>query len=191
MEAKNHPAKWKTLVAFAIIYFVWGSTFLAIRIGVHEVPPLLLAGMRFFVAGIVLYAWVRATGIASPSRREWLSVTLLAVLIFLVDYGLVFWAEQRVPSGITAVMLATIPAFTALLEILILRTQRLTFRLGIALVVGLAGVAVLVSRSVSLGDAPIDRTGAIALVAGAICWSLASVLNRKLVLPQSKTMNSG
>jgi drug/metabolite transporter (DMT)-like permease len=116
---------------------------------------------------------------------------LLAVLIFLVDYGLVFWAEQRVPSGITAVMLATIPVFTALAEILILRTQRLTFRLGCALLVGLAGVAVLVSRSVSLGDAPIDRSGAIALVVGAVSWSLASVLNRKLTLPQSKIMNSG
>ncbi|MGA2022018.1 MAG: EamA family transporter, partial [Candidatus Sulfotelmatobacter sp.] len=146
------PARWKILLAFAIIYLVWGSTFLAIRIGVRHVPPFLLAGMRFFAAGIALYAWMRAKGTASPTRREWASVTLLAVLIFLVDYGLVFWAEQRVPSGITAVMLATIPAFTALAEILILRTQRLTLRLGIALVVGLAGVAVLVSRSVSFGE---------------------------------------
>jgi drug/metabolite transporter (DMT)-like permease len=191
MQATPRPHRWKTLLAFAIIYLVWGSTFLAIRIGVREVPPLLLAGMRFCAAGIVLYGWVRATGIASPSRREWLSVTLLAALIFLLDYGLVFWAEQRVPSGITAVMLATIPAFTALAEILILRTQRLTLRLGCALLVGLAGVAVLVSRSVSLGDAPIDRSGAIALVVGAMSWSLASVLNRKLILPESKIMNSG
>src|SRR5271154_6244612 len=191
MEATPRPRRWKTLLAFAIIYFVWGSTFLAIRIGVREVPPLLLAGMRFFAAGVVLYAWMRATGTRSPTRREWVSVTLLAVLIFLVDYGLVFWAEQRVPSGITAVMLATIPVFTALLEILILRTQQLTLRLGIALVVGLAGVAVLVSHSVSFGDAPIERSGAIALVVGAISWSLASVLSRKLALPPSKVMSSG
>jgi drug/metabolite transporter (DMT)-like permease len=109
----------------------------------------------------------------------------------LVDYGLVFWAEQRVPSGITAVMLATIPAFTALLEILILRTQKLTLRLGCALVVGLAGVAVLVSRSVGFGDAPIEKSGAIALVVGAISWSLATVLTRKLRLPESKVMSSG
>jgi drug/metabolite transporter (DMT)-like permease len=191
MEATSRPARWKTLLAFAIIYFVWGSTFLAIRVGVHEVPPLLLAGMRFFAAGIILFAWMRATGTASPTRREWASATVLAVLIFLVDYGLVFWAEQRVPSGITAVMLATIPVFTALLEILILRTQKLTLRLACALVVGLAGVAVLVSRSVGFGDAPIDRSGAIALVVGAISWSLASVLSRKLTLPDSKVMSSG
>jgi drug/metabolite transporter (DMT)-like permease len=187
----SSPPRWKILFAFAIIYLVWGSTFLAIRIGVREVPPFLLAGMRFFAAGIVLYAWMRATGTAPPTRREWTSITWLAFLIFLVDYGLVFWAEQRVPSGITAVMLATIPVFTALAEILILRTQRLTLRLGIALVVGLAGVAVLVSHSVSFGDAPIERSGAIALVVGAISWSLASVLSRKLSLPHSKVMSSG
>jgi drug/metabolite transporter (DMT)-like permease len=191
MQATPRPPRWKTLLAFVIIYFVWGSTFLAIRVGVREVPPLLLAGMRFSAAGIVLYVWMRATGTASPTRREWASVTLLAVLIFLVDYGLVFWAEQRVPSGITAVMLATIPVFTALLEILILRTQRLRLRLGCALAVGLAGVAVLVSRSVGFGDAPIERTGAIALVVAALCWSLASVLTRKLTLPASKVMSSG
>ena len=191
MEAISRPPRWKTILAFAILYLVWGSTFLAIRIGVHEVPPLLLAGMRFFAAGIILYAWMRATGTASLSRREWASAIVLAVLIFLVDYGLVFWAEQRVPSGITAVMLATIPVFTALLEILILRTQKLTLRLGCALAVGLAGVAVLVSHSVGFGDAPIETSGAIALVVGAISWSLASVLTRKLKLPESKVMSSG
>src|SRR5580700_10237552 len=191
METTAKPQRWKILMAFAIIYFVWGSTFLAIRIGVQEVPPFFLAGVRFLTAGAILYAWMRATGTAQPTRREWASVTLLAVLIFLVDYGCVFWAEQRVPSGITAVMMATIPVFTALAEILILRTQQLTFRLGLALLVGLAGVAVLVSRSVSFGDAPIESSGALALVIGAISWSLASVLSRKLTLPQSKVMSSG
>ena len=88
-------------------------------------------------------------------------------------------------------MLATIPAFIALMEILILRTQRLTLRLGCALVVGLAGVAVLVSRSVGFGEAPIESSGAIALVVAAISWSLASVLTRKLRLPESKVMSSG
>src|ERR1700739_4284464 len=126
------PAAWKTLLAFGIIYFVWGSTFLAIRVGVHEVPPLLFAAMRFFAAGFVLYVWMGAQAPPSPPRREWLSVTLLAAMIFVLDYGLLFWAEQRVPSGIAAVMLATIPVFMALSEIVFLRTQRLTVRLTLA-----------------------------------------------------------
>ncbi len=108
------PARWKILLAFSIIYFVWGSTFLAIRIGVHEVPPFLLAGMRFFIAGLVLFAWMRASGTPSLTRREWTSATLLGTVVFVLDYGSLFWAERRVPSGIAAVVLASIPVFMTL-----------------------------------------------------------------------------
>jgi drug/metabolite transporter (DMT)-like permease len=188
---RTQPPKWKTLLAFATIYLVWGSTFLAIRVGVREVPPFLLAAMRFLAAGLVLYVWMIARGERSPTGREWMSVLALAVLIFVIDYGLVFWAEQKVPSGIAAVMLATIPAFTALSEVVILKTQRVTFRLGLALLIGLGGVAVLMSDSLNLGGAPIDRTSAVALIIAAIAWSVASALARKLPLPESQVMSSG
>jgi drug/metabolite transporter (DMT)-like permease len=191
MEAAVRPPAWKTMLAFAIIYFVWGSTFLAIRVGVHEVPPLLYAAMRFFTAGAVLFAWMRLKGTPSPKLREWASASLLAVCIFVLDYGLLFWAEKRVPSGIAAVMLATIPVFMALSEIIFLRTQRLTFRLALALLIGIVGVLILVSRSLSLGEAAIDPRGALALVIAAISWSVASALTRKLPLPDSKVMSSG
>lgn len=191
MPAQIHPPTWKTLLAFAIIYFVWGSTFLAIRIGVHDVPPFLLAAMRFVAAGLIVYVWMLARGARSPSRRQWISALLLAVLIFVLDYGLLFWAEQRVPSGIAAVMMATIPAFMALSEIILLRTQRLTIRLTLALLVGLAGVAVLMSHSLDLGGAPIDTAGAVALIIASLSWSVASALARKLPLPESKVMSSG
>ncbi len=179
------------LLAFAIIYLVWGSTFLAIRVGVREVPPFLLAGMRFLAAGILIYVWMRAKGTPSPTRREWMAASFLAVLIFVGDYGLLFWAERRVPSGVAAVMMATIPVFMAIAEIVILRTQRLTLRLATALLVGIGGVLVLVSRSVGFGDAPIEAAGAIALIVSAISWSLAAILTRKLSLPESKVMSSG
>ena len=142
------------LLAFAIIYFVWGSTYFAIRVGVSEIPPFLFCAMRFLAAGLLVYGWAIAQGERSPTTRQWLSVFLLAFLIFVVDYGLLFWAEQRVPSGIAAVILATIPAFMALAEILILRTQRLTPRLAAALLAGIAGVAVLMSRSILLAGRP-------------------------------------
>ena len=191
LEAKSQPRAWQVLLAFAIIYFVWGSTFLAIRVGVREVPPFLLAGMRFLVAGVVLYGWMRARGTPSPTLREWRAASLLAFLIFVLDYGLLFWAEKRVPSGIAAVMMATIPAFMTISEILILRTQRLTARLAIALLVGLGGVAVLVSHSMSFGEAPINTAGACALVVAAMSWSVAAALTRKLPLPAAKVMSSG
>jgi drug/metabolite transporter (DMT)-like permease len=191
MEPTPHPPRWQVLSAFAIIYLVWGSTFLAIRVGVREVPPFLLAGMRFFAAGIALYAWMRAKGTPSPTSRQWASASLLAILMFVLDYGLLFWAEKRVPSGIAAVMMATIPAFMALAEIVFLRTQKLTLRLGFALFLGLCGVMVLTLRVALFDQSAIDSTGAVALVVGAVSWSLASVLTRKLPLPESKVMSSG
>lgn len=184
------PATWKVLLAFAIIYFVWGSTFLAIRVGVEQVPPFLLAALRFLIAGIVLFAWMRLKGIPAPSWREWRGACFLGFLIFLIDYGCLFWAERRVPSGIAAVVLATIPVFITLLEIVILRTQRLTPRLAAALLIGIGGVAVLMNHSFSLGEVPLDRAGALALLLAALSWSVATILSRKITLPASKPMSA-
>jgi len=189
-QSAARPPYWQTLLAFGIIYFVWGSTFFAIRVGVHEVPPLLLAAMRFFVSGIVMYVWLLLRGEQSPTLREWGSASMLATLIFVLDYGCLFWAEQRVPSGIAAVILATIPVFIALMEILILRTQRLTTRLAVALLIGIGGVAILMSHSFSTGEATISRAGAGALLFAAFTWSIAAVLTKKLPLPASKPMSS-
>lgn len=191
MESHSHPASWKTLLAFAIIYFVWGSTFFAIRVGVSEVPPLLLAAIRFLLAGSILYAWVIVRGGRSPNLREWRSAFLLGLMIFVCDYGLLFWAEKRVPSGVAAVMLATIPVFMSLSEIALLRTQKMTVRLALAFLVGIGGVGVLMSHSMSLGGVPVDRLGAVALVAASVSWSVSSVLTRKIPLPKSKVMSSG
>jgi drug/metabolite transporter (DMT)-like permease len=190
-QREERRPTWKTMLAFSIIYFVWGSTFLAIRVGVREVPPLVFASMRFFVAGAVLYGWMRLKGTPSPTRREWVTVTLLALCIFVLDYGLLFWAEQRVPSGVAAVMLAMIPVFMTLSEIIFLRTQQLTMRLAFALLVGIGGVLILVSHSVGLAERAIDPLGAVALVIAAISWSVASTLSRKLRQPESKVMSSG
>jgi drug/metabolite transporter (DMT)-like permease len=194
METAIKPARWKILLAFAIIYLVWGSTFFAIRVGVSEFPPFLFCAMRFLAAGLLVFLWAITQRERRPTARQWLSAFVLAFLIFVVDYGLLFWAEQRVPSGVAAVILATIPGFMALSEILILRTQRLTITLAVALISGIAGVAVLVTPSHllgKLGGAAIDKAGAIALIIGAIGWSVGSALSRKLTLPSSKVMSSG
>jgi len=183
-------SRWRTLLAYATIYLVWGSTFLAIRIGVEEVPPFLLAAMRFLLAGGAMVAWMLGRGVAAPTRREWRSAILLATLLFLSNYGLVFWAETRIASGVTAVMQATIPAFMTLAEIAVLGT-RPSWWLGAALAIGLAGVAVLTSNSIGLGGTAIDRVGAGALLFASFSWSLGSVLSRTMPLPASKAMSSG
>ena len=190
METEARPATWKILLAFSMIYFVWGSTFLAIRVGVHEVPPFLLAAVRFFTAGLVMYAWLRLKGTPAPVPREWMAASALGALIFVVDYGCLFWAEQRVPSGIAAVVLATIPVFITLMEIIFLRTQRLTVRLSLALIIGLFGVAVLMNHSFSFGEVPVNRAGAIALLVASATWSIATVYTSRLPLPASKPMSA-
>ena len=187
----NRPRTWQTLLAYATIYLVWGSTFLAIRIGVKEVPPFLLAAIRFLLAGGAMLAWMLARGAKAPTAREWRSAFLVALPLFLVNYGLVFWAETRIPSGVTAVMQATIPAFMVLAEVALLGTQRLSWLLGAALVLGLAGVAVLTGNSLGLGGSAVDRVSAGALLVASSSWALGSVLTRKVPLPASRPMSSG
>jgi len=191
-QASSHsrPASWKILLAFAIIYFVWGSTYLAIRVGVREMPPFLMAGMRFTAAGFALYGWMRITGVPPPSWIEWRGATILGTLMFLIDYACLFWAEQRVPSGVSAVILATIPVCITLLEIVFLRTQRLTVRLSLGLLVGIVGVAVLMDPRASLGEAPLDRGGTIALLVACCGWSVGTIVSRRIVLPESKPMSA-
>jgi drug/metabolite transporter (DMT)-like permease len=147
--------------------------------------------MRFLVAGIVLYGWMIARGERSPSRIQWASILLLAILFFVLDYGLLYWSERRVPSGIAAVMMATTPVFMALWEIVFLRILRLTARLALALLIGIGGVTMLMSHSLNLGGAPIDKVGAMALIVASMSWSVSSVLTRKLPLPPSKIMSAG
>ena len=188
MTSSPRPAAWKLLLAFAIIYLVWGSTYLAIRIGVREIPPFLMAGLRFTVAGAVLWAWMRATGTPPPTLREWRDASILGTLMFLIDYACLFWAEQRVPSGIAAVILAMIPVCITLLEITFLRSQRLTLRLAMGLAIGIVGVVVLMSPS--LGEAQLDHRGVIALLVSCCGWSVGTIITKRLTLPESKPMSA-
>lgn len=185
----THVARWKVLLAFAIIYFVWGSTFLCIRIGVQEIPPFLFAALRFTAAGLALFLWMLVKDKIWPRWQEWVGASILGMLMFLIDYGCLFWAEQRVTSGVAAVVLATIPIFITILEIIFLRSVRVTISLALGLVAGILGVAALMNPS-SFGGAPLDRGGAIALLIASLGWAIGTVLTKKLALPDSKGMSS-
>src|ERR1017187_8070178 len=101
--------KVRQLLAFFAIYILWGTTFLAIRIAVAALPPLFAAGARFFTAGGLLYGFLRFKGEPGPSKKQWLNLLLMSVLMFVAEYGALFWAEKYVPSGIASVLEATIP----------------------------------------------------------------------------------
>src|SRR5689334_11812920 len=125
----------KIFWAFAAIYVIWGSTYLGIQIAVRTMPPFLLAAIRFVTAGTLIYAWARANGEASPPGPVWRMAALLGTLFFVLGNGLVVWAEQRVPSGKTALLASTSPIWTVLLESAIAKWKRPPTRvlLGVAL----------------------------------------------------------
>src|SRR6201993_1163080 len=130
-------------LAFFAIYFLWGTTFLAIRIAVEELPPLFAAGVRFFIAGILLFGFMLARGETRPTGRQWRNLLVMSLLMFVAEYGPLFWAEKFVPSGIVSVLAATIPIITLVLEMLVLRQQKWSVALAGATVLGFGGVGVL------------------------------------------------
>src|SRR5271167_4900668 len=136
----------KLVMAFFAIYVLWGSTFLAIRVAVLLVPPWLCAGARFFIAGLILFAFARIRGTRGPTAREWRNLALIGLLMFSITYGALFWGEQFVPSGITSVLEATLPLFTVLLEVFVLRQQRFRWRVLVAVAVGFSGVSLMMFK---------------------------------------------
>lgn len=178
------PSRLKLAVAFACIYFIWGSTFLGIRFAIETIPPLLMAGFRFLTAGSLLYGWLALRGQTSrPAGREWAAAALLGVLFFLGGNGGVSWAEQRVPSGLAALLAATIPFWIVLIDWIRPGGVRPTTRILTGVATGFAGVLVLV-RSHGPG-AGIDPTGALVLTLGPICWATGTVFSRRLPHPSS------
>jgi drug/metabolite transporter (DMT)-like permease len=176
-----------TLLAFAAIYLIWGSTYLAIRIAVATVPPLFAAGTRFLLAGAVLFSWALARGGALPSRMEWRNLAVLAAFLFLIAYAGVFWAEKSVPSGIVSVLVATIPIWTALLQICVLRKESFRWPLAASIALGIAGVAVLAFDS----GAKLALVPCLAVLVSEVSWSTGTVLSKVLVLPKNMFINSG
>src|SRR5581483_2728952 len=149
-----------------------------------------MAGLRFTTAGVFMFIWMGFAGTSFPTWREWGGATVLGTLMFLIDYACLFWAEQCVPSGIAAVILAMIPVCITLLEIVFLRTQRLSVRLALGLAVGIIGVVVLTNPWASSGEASINRGGVIALLVSCCGWSIGTIVTRRLTLPASKPMSA-
>jgi drug/metabolite transporter (DMT)-like permease len=176
------------VLAFLAIYVLWGSTFFAIRVAVETVPPFLAAGIRFFLAGFVLYGWSRARGGRNPTALEWRNLAILGALLFLIPYSGLFWAEKTVPSGIASVLVATIPISTALLQVFVLRKEQFRWSLLASLCLGFAGVGVLALDS-GPGHASIAACSVILLCSTS--WAIGTVIAKEAVLPDSKVTSAG
>lgn len=178
----------QVVLSFFAIYFLWGTTFLAIRIAVEELPPLFAAGARFFTAGVLLYAFMRLRRQPAPAPIQWRNILIMALLIFVAEYGPLFWAEKFMPSGIVSVLAATIPIVTIVIEMLILRQQRFSWPLAGSSLLGFVGVSILMlpGRGLTLPLVP-----CLAVLGGVVSWSLGTVLSRSFSLPASRTLTSG
>ena len=168
----------KLALAFAAIYLVWGSTYLAIRYAVETIPPLVAAGLRHTVAGSVLLAWACARGYR-PTRAEWRAGLVVGALFFLVGHGSLHWAEQYVGSGLAALLIATEPMFILLLAWL-MRQQKISRVSALGLALGVAGVAVLAGAELTKGS---SLLGLLAVLLGSLSWSAGVVLSPRLKLP--------
>jgi drug/metabolite transporter (DMT)-like permease len=176
------------LLAFAAIYFLWGGTFLAIRIAVLEIPPLFTAGVRFFLAGVLLYGFMRLRGHARPSLVEWRNLALIGLLMFVLTYGPLFWAEQYVTSSMTAVIEATLPITTIALEVMVFRTQPLQWRIALGVGTGFLGVMLLLLHNSAQQLAAVP---CLVILGAGIAWSSGTVLSKRLSLPASRPLSAG
>lgn len=180
---------WTALIA---LYIVWGSTYLAIRFAVETIPPFLMAGTRFLISGLILYVWRRLAGDPAPTLRQWGSAAIMGVLLLLGGNGVVSWAEQHVPSGIAALMVASIPLWMAVIDAVRPGGSKPDRRIVLGLLVGFGGLALLVTETQGLTPADrLDTAAVLALVLAAFLWSLGSVYSRDAEMPKSSLMGTG
>ena len=185
----------RRILAYLAIYILWGGSFLGIREVVAVLPPFFAAGFRFSCAGVILLLYAGITSRKSRealtiTRRQWASTMLIGFVMFTCEYACLFWAEQRISSGIASVISATIPIWIFAGEVYILRTQRITLKSLAGIALGFFGVIVLTWQSMGSGAIGSSLAMLIALI-GTFCWAGGTLLSRKLVLPESRVISAG
>ena len=185
--------KTKIWLALIALYIVWGSTYLAIRFTVETIPPFLSAGLRFLISGAILFIWRRLAGDPMPTKGQWFSTAIVGAALLLGGNGLVSWAEQRVPSGIAALMVSTIPLWLVIFEALRPRAIKPSWRAIIGLLIGFGGVFLLIGPAEFSGKSTtqFDTFGTIALLCAAFIWAFGSIYSKHADMPKSSLMGTG
>lgn len=180
----------KLVTAFAVVYVVWGSTYLAIHYAVQTIPPLLMASARFLAAGSILYAWYLLRGGERPTALQWRNTAVVGLLLLLGGNGAVVWAEITVPSGTAALIVAIVPLWLVLLDWWRPGGERPAAGVLVGVAAGLVGMVVLVGPESLHGDGPVNLRGAVALVLGSLSWAAGSLYARYNVLARSQVATS-
>ncbi len=184
------PSRAKLITAFAAVYLLWGSTFLAIRFAVATLPPFLMAGTRHLVAGAVLYPLARLRSGEQPTRANWSAAALMGALLLFGGNGGVSWAEQIVPSGVAALLVATVSLWMVILDWLRPGGVRPGGRVIFGLILGFGGLMFLVGPSKLAGSGRVDPLGATVLLLASLSWATGSVFSRRLALPRSPLLGT-
>jgi drug/metabolite transporter (DMT)-like permease len=190
MLASRTSPRTQIILAFTAVYIIWGSTYLAIRFAVATMPPFLMAGVRFLIAGAILYLWMRLRGGERPKLVHWRSALIVGGLLLLGGNGIVSWAEQQVPSGLAALLIAAVPLWMALFDWLRPGGVRPTGLTVVGLVIGFAGVILLASQAESSGTGP-QLIGVLALLVATICWAFGSLYARSAPFPRTQLLGTG
>ena len=185
------PSRTALLSAFAAVYFIWGSTYLAMRVGVAAIPPFLLGGVRFLLAGAAFAGWARWRGAARPTRHDWRSTAVIGCLMAAGGTGVVGWALQTLPSGLGALLVGMVPLWIALIDWLRPGGRRPPGRVLLGLVLGFGGVALLVDPTAIGGVRQVDLVGALAVVGATALWASGSVYSRYARQPESQALSAG
>jgi drug/metabolite transporter (DMT)-like permease len=187
--AVRSPGRIALLLAFFVIYVVWGSTYLAIRYAVESIPPLLVVGIRQGVAGLAIFGWAYWSGFR-PTLREWRASLVLGILYFVIGHGTLHWAETIVPSGLAALLVASEPIWIAIMAAVVSREERLRGKTVAGLVLGLAGVALLMRAETGAGHGRLIL-GCIAILLGALSWACGVIYTRNSALPKNPVARAG
>ena len=182
----------RLIAAFAAVYVIWGSTYLAIRFAVETLPPLLMASARFVIAGVIVLLWARLRdGAAWPTRVEWRVGLVGGALLLLGGNGGVSWAEQRVPSGIAALLVAVVPLWMVLLDWLRPGGERPRAAVFAGVGLGLVGLALLVGPDAIRSGSGTDAVGAVVLVLASLSWAAGSLYTKFAPAASSTTVGTG
>ena len=179
------------IAAFASIYIIWGSTYLAIRYAIETIPPFIMGGTRFLVSGALLYLWARSRGASRPTKLHWRNAIIAGGFLLLGGNGAVVWAEQFVPSGLTALLVSILPIWLVIIEWVRPPRKRPTGAVLVGLVLGFIGIIVLVGPGNVSGQGDVRPLGALVLILGSLSWAIGSFWSRDAKLPESALLTTG
>jgi drug/metabolite transporter (DMT)-like permease len=190
-DKRGHASRAQIVAAFASIYVIWGSTYLAIRYAVETIPPFIMGGVRFLISGAMLYLWARSRGAPRPMRLHWRNAIIAGGFLLLGGNGAVMWAEQFVPSGLTALLVSILPFWLVIIEWIRPPRRRPSAAVLIGLVLGFVGIIVLVGLSDVGGHGDVMPLGALVLILGSLSWAIGSFWSRDAQLPESGLLTTG